>query len=162
AVPSAAAITAMDQALGWVELIPADKFVLRRIVNARSLVSPSTGRHLFTWSAIARLIGADRKAVVRWHGQGIALIAAGLRVDVFGLRPPPGRRMRPGTWSLPCPNSASPRPIVLRAMTVTVDTARMPPRPAAWASLAAWQTETGTRRWQLSRPVAPSPHLLAD
>jgi hypothetical protein len=84
AVPSAAAITAMDEALRWVQLIPADKFVLRRICNARCLVSPSTGRHLFTWSRIARLIGAERRAVQRWHQQGIALIAAGLSVTARG------------------------------------------------------------------------------
>jgi len=78
AVPSAAAIDAMDEALGWVSLIPPDKFVLRRIINARALVSPSTGRHLFTWSAIGRLIGADRRAVTRWHAQGIELIARAL------------------------------------------------------------------------------------
>jgi hypothetical protein len=76
AVPSAAAIDAMDEALGWVGLIPADRYVLRRIVHARAIVSPTNQRHLFTWSAIARLIGADRRAVQRWHAQGIALIAA--------------------------------------------------------------------------------------
>lgn len=78
ATPCAAAIDAMDEALSWVNLIPPDRYVLRRIVNARALVSPTTQRHLYTWSAIARLIGADRKAVARWHAQGIAIIAAGL------------------------------------------------------------------------------------
>jgi hypothetical protein len=78
AVPSAADIDRMDEALAWVMLIPQDKFVLRRIVNARCLVSPTTQRHLYTWSAIGRLIGADRRAVQRWHGQGIDLIANGL------------------------------------------------------------------------------------
>jgi hypothetical protein len=62
----------MDEALAWVGLIPADRYVLRRIVNARALVSPTTQRHLYGWSAIARLIGCDRKAVARWHAQGIA------------------------------------------------------------------------------------------
>jgi hypothetical protein len=38
--PCAAAIDAMDEALAWVQLIPADRYVLRRIVNARALVSP--------------------------------------------------------------------------------------------------------------------------
>ena len=78
ATPCAAAIDAMDEALAWVQLIPPDRYVLRRIVNARALVSPTTQRHLYGWTAIARLIGADRKAVARWHAQGIALIAAGL------------------------------------------------------------------------------------
>ena len=79
ATPAAADIDRMDEALAWVQLIPQDKFVLRRIVNARCLVSPTTQRHLYTWSAIGRLIGADRRAVQRWHAQGIAHIAMGLR-----------------------------------------------------------------------------------
>jgi hypothetical protein len=78
-VPPAAAITRMDEAMGWIALIPADRYVLRRIVGARSLVSPATGRHLFAWRRLGLLLGADHKAVQRWHAQGIALIAAGLR-----------------------------------------------------------------------------------
>src|SRR5438270_475655 len=37
AVPSAAKITRMDEALAWVLLIPVENYVLRRIVGARSL-----------------------------------------------------------------------------------------------------------------------------
>jgi len=81
ATPCGAAIDMMDEALGWVSLIPADRYVLRRIINARALVSPSTGRHLFTWSAIGRLIGADRRAVTRWHAQGIGIIAKALHAS---------------------------------------------------------------------------------
>ena len=33
-VPSAARITRMDEALGWIPLIPIDRYVLRRIVGA--------------------------------------------------------------------------------------------------------------------------------
>jgi hypothetical protein len=78
-VPPAEAITRMDEAMGWIALIPADRYVLRRIVGARSLVSPTTERHLFAWRRLGLLLGADHKAVQRWHAQGIALIAAGLR-----------------------------------------------------------------------------------
>jgi len=78
-VPPAEAITRMDEALGWIALIPADRYVLRRIVGARSLVSPTTGRHLFAWRRLGLLLGADHKAVQRWHAQGIALLVAGLR-----------------------------------------------------------------------------------
>jgi len=81
AIPNAAEIDRMDEALAWVSLIPEDRYVLRRICNARALVSPTTQRHLFTWSQIARLIGADRKAVQRWHQQGIAIIAANLKAS---------------------------------------------------------------------------------
>ena len=80
-VPPAARITRMDQALAWVPLIPQDKLVLRRIVGCRSLVSPVTGRHLFSWRRLARLLGADHKAISRWHANGIDLIVTALNQD---------------------------------------------------------------------------------
>lgn len=79
AVPPAADITRMDEALAWIPLIPTDKYVLRRVVGARSLVSPMTGRYLFSWRRLGVAIGADHKAVQRWHAQGILLIQAALR-----------------------------------------------------------------------------------
>ena len=78
AIPSAARITRMDEALGWITLIPIDRYVLRRIVGARSLVHPITERHLYPWRRLATAIGADHKAVQRWHAQGIDLIVASL------------------------------------------------------------------------------------
>jgi Domain of unknown function (DUF6362) len=77
-VPPPTRITRMDQAMGWISLIPFDRYVLRRIVGARSLVHPITERHLFPWRRIATAIGADHKAVQRWHAQGIELIVAKL------------------------------------------------------------------------------------
>ncbi len=79
--PSAARITRMDQALSWIPLIPDDRLVLRRIVGCRSLVSPLTERHLFTWRRLARLLGADHKAIQRWHATGIETIVASLNRD---------------------------------------------------------------------------------
>jgi hypothetical protein len=73
-VPPAARITRMDEALSWLRLIPDDKYVLRRIVASRMLVSPHTGRHLFPWRRLATLLGADHKAIQRWHAQGIDLL----------------------------------------------------------------------------------------
>ena len=80
AAPSAAAIDRMDRVLAWIPRIPADKFVLRRVVGARCLLSPLTGRHLFTWRRLAAAVGADHKAVQRWHAQGLGLIVASLNV----------------------------------------------------------------------------------
>ncbi|HEY7577236.1 MAG TPA: DUF6362 family protein [Acetobacteraceae bacterium] len=77
-IPSPTRITRMDEAMGWISLIPLDRYVLRRIVGARSLVHPITQRHLFPWRRIAAAIGADHKAVQRWHDQGIDLIVAKL------------------------------------------------------------------------------------
>jgi hypothetical protein len=77
-VPSAARITRMDEAMSWIPLIPIDRYVLRRIVGARSLVHPITERHLYPWRRLATALGADHKAVQRWHAQGIDLIVSAL------------------------------------------------------------------------------------
>lgn len=77
-IPSAEKITRMDEALCWITLIPQDRYVLRRIVGARSLISPVTERYLYTWRRLAVLVGADHKAVQRWHAQGIDIIVAAL------------------------------------------------------------------------------------
>jgi hypothetical protein len=79
--PSAGRITRMDEALGWVTLIPRDRYVLRRIVGARALVSPLTERHLFSWRRLGVLLGADHKAIQRWHGEGIRIIVAALNAS---------------------------------------------------------------------------------
>jgi hypothetical protein len=79
AVPSAEKITRMDEALNWIPLIPVDRYVLRRVVGARSLVHPITDRHLFPWRRLGKALGADHKAIQRWHGQGIAMIVAALK-----------------------------------------------------------------------------------
>ena len=77
-VPPARRISAMDEALAWIGLIPLERYVLRRIVGARSLVNPLTDRHLFSWRRLGRTLGADYRAVQRWHGEGIDLIVAAL------------------------------------------------------------------------------------
>lgn len=78
AIPQAAAITRMDEALSWIGLIPQENYVLRRIVGARALVSPLTGKHLFTWRRLGTALGADARAVRRWHAKGITAILAAL------------------------------------------------------------------------------------
>lgn len=78
AVPPADKIDRMDEAMTWLQLIPADRFVLRRVVGARSLVHPITDRHLFAWRRLGKILGADHKAVQRWHASGIAMIVSGL------------------------------------------------------------------------------------
>ena len=78
-VPSAEKISRMDEAMSWIPLIPPDRFVLRRIVGARSLVHPVTDRHLFPWRRLGKALGADHKAIQRWHVQGIAMIVQALK-----------------------------------------------------------------------------------
>jgi hypothetical protein len=76
--PSAADISFMDEAFGWLQLIPEQSYLLRRILGARALVHPITGRHLYTWRRLAAVLGADHKSVQRWHGNGVDLIRAAL------------------------------------------------------------------------------------
>ena len=78
AMPSATDISRMDEAFGWLAMVPEAKYVLRRILGARALVHPITGRHLFPWRRIATMLGADHKSIQRWHGQGIELVLRGL------------------------------------------------------------------------------------
>lgn len=78
-VPSSAAITAMDATWKWLAHVPQHRFVLRRIVAARSLVHPLTGRHAVHWRPLGKLLHCSHEAARTWHGQGIALIVEGLR-----------------------------------------------------------------------------------
>jgi hypothetical protein len=76
--PSAASITRADETLKWLSLIPQEKFVLRRIVALRSIVKWTTGKPTYTWRKIGDAVGADHKAIQRWHAQGIKIIVDAL------------------------------------------------------------------------------------
>jgi len=78
--PEPGAISRMDEAFSWLGLIPQSRFVLRSIVAARALVHPISERHLFSWRKLGERLGADHKAIQRWHAEGIRLILAGLSV----------------------------------------------------------------------------------
>jgi uncharacterized protein DUF6362 len=78
AVPSAEKIDRMDEAMSWIAFIQDSRYVLRRVVGARSLVHPVTDRHLYSWRRLGAALGADHKAVQRWHAQGVAIIVAAL------------------------------------------------------------------------------------
>jgi len=73
-IPSPARITRMDETMSWISLIPVERYVLRRIVGARSLVHPITGRHLFP------LAPHRRRDRCRSQGDS-ALACSGDRVD---------------------------------------------------------------------------------
>jgi hypothetical protein len=73
-MPSAAAISQMDEVFGWLALVPESKYVLRRILGARALVHPLTLRHLFPWRRIGQMLGADHKSVQRWHAQAVEML----------------------------------------------------------------------------------------
>ncbi|MGC8525408.1 MAG: DUF6362 family protein [Acidibrevibacterium sp.] len=77
-VPSAAQITRMDEAFSWLGLIPDERYVLRRILAARALTHPLTGRHLYPWRRLGTALGADHKAIQRWHREAVGLLVAAL------------------------------------------------------------------------------------
>ena len=79
AMPSASRISRMDMVLSYLALIPQDRYMLRRIIGCRALVHPISGRHLFSWRRLAELLGADHKAIQRWHAEGIRIIIFSLR-----------------------------------------------------------------------------------
>jgi hypothetical protein len=79
AMPSASRISRMDKAMGYLGLIPQDRYLLRRIVGCRALVHPISGRHLFSWRRLGEVLGADHKAIQRWHAEGIRMIVFALR-----------------------------------------------------------------------------------
>src|SRR5208337_3712401 len=70
-------------------------------------------------------------------------------VSVNDRGPPPSRRTWPGA-SGGASRSFSPRPMVLRASPVTLDTAARPPHPAARASLAANNRRPRSSRFEPS------------
>lgn len=76
--PTPVEIARMDEALGWIALIHPERYVLRRIVGARALTNPRTQQPIYSWAKIARMLGCDRRAVQRWHEQGIELIVKAL------------------------------------------------------------------------------------
>ena len=78
-MPSASRISRMDTAMGYLALIPQDRYLLRRIVGCRALVHPISGRHLYSWRRLAELLRADHKAIQRWHAEGIRIIIFSLR-----------------------------------------------------------------------------------
>jgi hypothetical protein len=71
-------IDRMDEALAWIGLIPPDKIVMRKLVGARSMVHPTTDKHMVTWRKLGEMIGADHRAAQRWHGQAIGIICIAL------------------------------------------------------------------------------------
>ncbi len=94
AMPTSAAITRMDEAFAWLQLIPADRYLLRRILGARALLNPITGKHQHSWRRLGTLLGADHRAIQRWHAEGIALIRAALVGGGTQPHAPEGRGVR--------------------------------------------------------------------
>lgn len=78
-VPDARAISSMDATFQWLALVPNSRYVIRRIVAARTLVSPVTGRHIVSWRGLGLMLRCSHEAARFWHAQGIGWIVEGLR-----------------------------------------------------------------------------------
>ena len=83
-VPSARKVTRMDEAFGWMKLVPEDRINHRRILLLRALTSPITGRHRHSWRSIGTMFGWDYRAVQRWHAEGISWIVMALYAQQCG------------------------------------------------------------------------------
>lgn len=80
-VPPPAAISAMEQALSWISLLPGItdlEIKIRRLVCARCLISPRTDRNLYSWKRLGDVFGcSDKTAKTRWI-DAVATITAAL------------------------------------------------------------------------------------
>jgi hypothetical protein len=93
-MPSASRISRMDMVFGYLAFIPQDRYVLRRIIGCRALVHPISGRHLFSWRRLGEVLGADHKAIQRWHAEGIRIIIFALRRRAAEETAPPAEQAR--------------------------------------------------------------------
>lgn len=91
--PSSRQISAMDEALGWVDFIPLDPprrseaelysrhggAVTRRLVLMRCLISPRTGRPIYSLRRLAKVLHCSPEAARLWHARALDLILRGIR-----------------------------------------------------------------------------------
>jgi len=157
---SKARITALAEGDGWLAqgtnillfgpLLPSAMMFSRRTMNSqrpRSSTSILLRLGMAVKSKVSKLASGSPR-IADCTSSSKASNSPG-SVSIFGLPPPPGRRMRRVGSRFSLRNSARPRPIVLRATPVASDTAVMPPHPASSASFAA-----NSRRARSSREGA--------
>ena len=73
-VPLASLVARMNEALAWLDLLPAGSRD-RRVIEARMMVSPITRKPIYSWRCIGTLLGVDHKQVQRWHRAALADLA---------------------------------------------------------------------------------------
>lgn len=81
-VPGSTDIELMDVIYTWLVLV--DDIPARRVVCARSLVTPISERYLYPWTRIAILLSSDRFSVKRLHRRGIKRIVE--RIELTSVR----------------------------------------------------------------------------
>lgn len=77
-VPSSQAISRMDEAYCWIALLPRDRVNVRRTLLMRSLVSPRTDRHHWSWRTIGLALGVSHEITRRWHAMGVDMVVQAL------------------------------------------------------------------------------------
>ena len=85
--PSARAISQMEQAFGWLGLIPDSEVKLRKLVGMRSLqyICPTTEEPVYVWSwvRLGEAMGCRDVTAKAWHRRGLDMIV--LRLNRPGL-----------------------------------------------------------------------------
>lgn len=104
APPRPRQVSAMDEAFGWVLAhIPPDPphrgeaelysrhggAVTRRLILMRALISPRSGRNVFSLRRLAKALHCSPEAARQWHARGLERIVAGIH------RPPTPSPPRP-------------------------------------------------------------------
>ena len=74
--PSSAQIQRMDEAMDWLWHVTDDR--RRRIVAARSLIHPLSGRHVASFAKLGRLYGLHKNTMRQWFDRGVTEIAVAL------------------------------------------------------------------------------------
>ena len=77
--PGRTAIAEMEEALGWLSLLPAPPSPVRKAVQLRILTSPRNGRPQLTWPEIGQRLGCSHTHARTLAMEGIETIATGLR-----------------------------------------------------------------------------------
>lgn len=67
--PSSAAIDRMEEVMGWLPLV--DDVVCRRVVAARMLTHPLSGRPIVSYGRLAKAFSTSRSTVERWFWRGV-------------------------------------------------------------------------------------------
>lgn len=79
AIPRSKEISLMDEILELPGLVP--NVTIRRIINARALLTPISNRHLYSWTRIAFINHSTSRRIVILHRNGLAIIASQLLPD---------------------------------------------------------------------------------
>jgi hypothetical protein len=74
--PNSEQIDLMDQILTLPNLV--SDITARRIISARMVITPVSGRYIYTWTRLAQILHTDRRIVRRKFDDGLTTLAANL------------------------------------------------------------------------------------